>query len=60
MDRFVEFINSADENIGAEIISPSSTFHVPFLPEPLQDLSGYLKIIRILRHAFPDVQWSHH
>jgi steroid delta-isomerase-like uncharacterized protein len=58
MDRFVEFINSADEKIGDEIISPSATFHVPFLPEPVQGPSGYLKIIGIMRQAFPDVQWS--
>ncbi|SDL85981.1 ester cyclase [Arthrobacter sp. ok362] len=58
MDRFVEFINSADEKIGDEIISPSATFHVPFLPEPVQGPSGYLEIIGIMRQAFPDVQWS--
>jgi predicted ester cyclase len=57
MDLFVEFINSADEKIGSEIISPSATFHVPFLPEPVQGPSGYLKIIGIMRQAFPDVQW---
>jgi steroid delta-isomerase-like uncharacterized protein len=58
MDRFVEFINSADQKIGDEIISPSATFHVPFLPEPVQGPGGYLKIIGIMRQAFPDVQWS--
>ncbi|NQD86666.1 ester cyclase [Paenarthrobacter sp. CM16] len=58
MKRFVEFINSADQQIGDEIISPSATFHVPFLPEPVQGPSGYLQIIGIMRQAFPDVQWS--
>ncbi|BCW60259.1 MULTISPECIES: ester cyclase [Micrococcaceae] len=58
MNRFVEFINTADEQIGDEIISPSATFHVPFLPEPVQGPSGYLQIIGIMRQAFPDVQWS--
>jgi steroid delta-isomerase-like uncharacterized protein len=58
MDRFVEFINSADQKIGDEIIAPSATFHVPFLPEPVQGPGGYLKIIGIMRQAFPDVQWS--
>ena len=58
MDRFVEFINSGDQNIGEEIISPSATFHVPFLPEPVQGPSGYLQIIGIMRQAVPDVQWS--
>lgn len=58
MDRFIEFINSADGRIGNEIISPSATFHVPFLPEPVQGPGGYLKIIGMMRQAFPDVQWS--
>jgi steroid delta-isomerase-like uncharacterized protein len=58
MDRFVEFINSADEKIGSEVISPSATFHVPFLPEPVKGHGGYLQIIGMMRHAFPDVQWS--
>ena len=58
MDRFVEFINSADEEIGTEIVSPSATFHVPFLPGPVQGPAGYLEIIGIMRQAFPDVQWS--
>ena len=58
MNRFVEFINTADVQIGDEIISPSATFHVPFLPEPVQGPSGYLQIIGIMRQAFPDVQWS--
>ena len=58
MDRFVEFINSADEKIGEEISSPSAPVHVPFLPEPVQGPSGYLKIIGIMRQSFPDVQWS--
>ena len=58
MDRFVEFINSANEKIGDEIISPSATFHVPFLPKPVQGPSGYLQIIGMMRQAFPDVQWS--
>ena len=58
MERFVEFINSADEEIGNEIVSPSATFHVPFLPGPVQGPAGYLEIIGIMRQAFPDVQWS--
>lgn len=58
MSRFVEFINSADKEIGDEIISPSATFHVPFLPEPVQGPGGYLEIIGIMRQAFPDVQWT--
>ncbi|MEV7136406.1 ester cyclase [Arthrobacter sp. NPDC093128] len=58
MDRFVEFINSADEKIGQEIVAPSAIFHVPFLPEPVQGPTGYLDIIDVMRQAFPDVQWS--
>jgi steroid delta-isomerase-like uncharacterized protein len=58
MSRFVEFINSADENIGREIVSDSAIFYVPFRTEPLRGLAGFLGVIRTMRQAFPDVQWS--
>lgn len=46
------------KEIGDESISPSAKFHVPLLPEPVQGPSGCLEIIGLMRHAFPDVQWS--
>jgi len=56
--RFVEFINSGDANIGKEIVSESAIFHVPFGPEPLKGLDGYLQILGMMRSAFPDIQWT--
>lgn len=58
MNRFVEFINTADEAIGAEVISPEAVFHVPFLPEPVKGVAGYLTVIGVMRAGFSDVQWT--
>ncbi|KAJ5295025.1 hypothetical protein PENANT_c037G02482 [Penicillium antarcticum] len=58
MQRFVEFINSGDESLGKAVVSESAQFHVPFSPEPLKGLSGYMQILDMMRSAFPDVQWT--
>lgn len=57
MNRFVEFINSADENLAKELISPSAKFYVPGRPEPLEGPTGYLQIIGMMRSGFPDIKW---
>lgn len=58
MNRFVEFINSADENLANELISPSAKFYVPGRPEPLEGPTGYLQVIGMMRSGFPDVKWQ--
>lgn len=58
MARFVAFINSADANIGAELVSVDAQFFVPNQPEPLVGLAGYMQIIAMMRSGFPDIQWS--
>lgn len=58
MRRFVEFINTADEALGAGLVSPDAVFHVPNQSEPLRGLPGYLAIIGMMRSGFPDIQWS--
>jgi steroid delta-isomerase-like uncharacterized protein len=58
MRRFTEFINTADEQLAAELISPSATFHVPGRPEPMRGPAGYLAIIGMMRGGFPDIQWT--
>ena len=58
MQRFVEFINSADETIGREVVSESARFHVPFQEAPLEGFAGYMQILGMMRSAFSDVQWS--
>jgi len=56
--QFVQFINTADENLAQQLISPLAKFHVPSQPEPLQGPIGYLMIIAMMRSGFPDIQWT--
>ena len=56
--QFVQFINTADENLAQQLISPVAKFHVPGQPEPLQGAKGYLMIISMMRSGFPDIQWT--
>ena len=56
--QFVQFINTADENLAQQLISPLAKFHVPTQPEPLQGPIGYLTIIAMMRSGFPDIQWK--
>ncbi|EMD64861.1 hypothetical protein COCSADRAFT_199097 [Bipolaris sorokiniana ND90Pr] len=56
--RFIEFINSGDATIGQEVVSESALFHVPFGPEPLKGLDGYMQILGMMRSAFPDISWT--
>jgi steroid delta-isomerase-like uncharacterized protein len=58
MRRFLQFINTASENLATELISPDAIFHVPGRLEPMQGPSGYLAIIGMMRGGFPDVQWT--
>ena len=58
MPRFVQFINSADEKLAEELISPDADFHVPGRPQPVRGPSGYLEIIAMMRGGFPDIQWT--
>jgi len=56
--QFVQFINTADENLAQQLISPAAKFHVPGQPGPLQGPKGYLMIIAMMRSGFPDIQWT--
>ena len=58
MLRFVEFINTANEKLAAELIHPQAVFYVPGYPEPMHGPAGYLAIIGMMRMAFPDIQWT--
>ena len=55
---FLQFINTADENLAQQLISPVAKFYVPGQPEPLQGPKGYLMIIAMMRSGFPDIQWA--
>lgn len=58
MTRFTEFINTASEQLAAELISPNAIFHVPGRAEPMRGPAGYLAIIGMMRGGFPDIQWT--
>jgi len=56
--QFVQFINTADENLAQQLISPVAKFYVPGRIEPLQGPIGYLMTIAMMRSGFPDIQWT--
>jgi steroid delta-isomerase-like uncharacterized protein len=58
MQRFTEFINTANENLAAELIAPNAVFHVPGAPEPMRGPAGYLAVIGMMRSGFPDIHWT--
>jgi steroid delta-isomerase-like uncharacterized protein len=58
LQRFTtEFINTANANVAAELISPNAVFHVPGRP-PLLGVAGYLQIVGMMRSGFSDIQWT--
>ncbi|MGO4642446.1 ester cyclase [Mesorhizobium sp. 2RAF45] len=58
MARFVEFINSADEKLAHELVSPNAIFHVPGRSEPMTGPAGYMAIVAMMRGGFSDIQWT--
>jgi len=58
MRRFVDFINTASQQLAEELVSPDAVFHVPGRAEPVRGPAGYLAIIGMMRGGFPDVQWT--
>ena len=56
--QFLQFINSADENLAQQLISPAARFHVPGHKDALQGPKGYLQIIAMMRSGFPDIHWT--
>lgn len=57
MNKFVDFINTADEKLAAELVSQDAIFFAPTSPEPLKGPEGYIAIIQMMRSGFPDIQW---
>ena len=58
MRRFTEFINTADQNLGEELIAADAQFWVPGRPESMRGLAGYMNVLGMMRSGFSDVQWS--
>ena len=58
MRRFTEFINTANQQLGQELISANAVFWVPGQPEPMRGLAGYMNVLGMMRSGFSDIQWS--
>ena len=58
MNRFVEFINTSDEELARQVISPNAVFRAPSHPEPLRGPEGYLEVLAMMRRGFSDVVWT--
>ena len=58
MQRFVQFINTADAKMATELVSAEAIFFVPGRPDPVRGPAGYLEIINMMRSGFPDIQWT--
>ena len=57
MKRFVEFINTGDEQLARQVIASEAVFYAPTHPEPLRGPDDYLGLLAIMRNGFPDIQW---
>lgn len=55
--QFVEFLNTADENLAQQLISPKAQFYLSNQAEAFEGPKGYLQIIEIIRSDFSDIQW---
>lgn len=58
MGKFVEFINTANEEMAADLISEEAIFYAPTNPEPLKGTQGYMLILNMMRNSFPDISWK--
>jgi steroid delta-isomerase-like uncharacterized protein len=56
--QFVEFINTGNAELGRELVAPDARFYVPFQPEPLIGLDGYMVILGMMRGGFSDIKWQ--
>jgi hypothetical protein len=56
--QFVQFLNTADENLAQQLINPNAQFYVPNQSEAFEGPKGYLQIIGMIRSDFSDVQWK--
>jgi len=58
MRLFTEFINTADQNLGEQLIAEDAQFWVPGRPESMRGLAGYMSVLGMMRSGFSDVHWS--
>lgn len=58
MKRFEVMINTAADDLAAELISEDAKFYTPAFSEPLYGGKGYLSFVHWMRKSFSDVQWA--
>ena len=58
MNRFVDFINTADQKLAEELVSQKAIFYVPGRTDPVKGPEGYMAIVQMMRSGFPDIQWK--
>ena len=58
MKKFERMINTADDELGAELVADDAPFYTPASPEPLYGGKGYLSVVHWMRQGFSDVQWN--
>lgn len=58
MLKFVEFINTANEELSKVLISEDAIFYAPTNPEPYKGPSGYMEVLAMMRGGFPDIRWE--
>ena len=58
MREFEKCINTCDEELGRKLIADNAPFYTPVSDKPLKGATGYLSIVKMMRQAFPDVQWK--
>lgn len=51
--QFVQFLNTGDENLAQQLISPNAQFYVSHRTEALTGSRGYLKIIEEIQKPLP-------
>ena len=58
MKKFERMINTADDELAAELVADDAPFYTPASPEPLYGGKGYLSVVHWMRQGFSDVQWK--
>jgi steroid delta-isomerase-like uncharacterized protein len=58
MQRFLEFINTANPKMAEELIAADASFFVPGDPEPIRGPAGYMNVLGMMRGGFSDIQWT--
>ncbi len=56
--QFVQFLNTADENLAQQLISPNAQFYLSNRTEVFEGPIGYLKIIEEIQNLFHNVRWE--